>query len=272
MYDAGDYKLNECIEVIGVIENTQSAESAGIDDHEVHGSNFLSRSKIPHLHVIMTRPLPALAAPSQMSRSVVETRERLLRFLAEKVGDELLAEYLLLHMLSRIYARHESLTLGAFPLNVSKGSPDLSAHVTEALESVLPRVVSAALTLEMLNKSAFAPRQDESTQNLLGGFLQLANGTALVLDETALNPGKLDENGMQRGWAGCTRQRSKNSPHCRMQKHHGAKAGARRAETRLSVELLQPGVCHGPQHHLGVGRKVHAQGIFNLVVSIGVQY
>jgi hypothetical protein len=52
-----------------------------------------------------------------------------------------------------------------------------------------------AMSLENLNARSFVPVKDHDKDRLVSGLLQLANGTQLVLDETALHEGQLTEIG-----------------------------------------------------------------------------
>ena len=46
-----------------------------------------------------------------------------------------------------------------------------------------------------MNKLSLIPKKDYKENRLKSGVLQLSNGTHLILDETALQPGQLDTNG-----------------------------------------------------------------------------
>lgn len=52
------------------------------------------------------------------------------------------------------------------------------------------------MTLENMNTLQFVPKKDYKTSKLVSGILQLAPHTHLVLDETAMKPGKLENNGV----------------------------------------------------------------------------
>lgn len=60
------------------------------------------------------------------------------------------------------------------------------------MSNILPKIHAIPMTLQTLNTEAFYPRKDDQ---LLSGFLQVTRGTALVLDETALDEGTLNEQG-----------------------------------------------------------------------------
>lgn len=52
------------------------------------------------------------------------------------------------------------------------------------------------MTLENMNTLQFIPKKDYQTNKLVSGILQLAPHTHLVLDETAMKAGKLENNGV----------------------------------------------------------------------------
>ena len=53
------------------------------------------------------------------------------------------------------------------------------------------------MTLENLNKKCFIPTKNYSTNRLDSGILQLSDGTSIIVDETVLNAGHLDANGVK---------------------------------------------------------------------------
>jgi hypothetical protein len=51
------------------------------------------------------------------------------------------------------------------------------------------------LTIDELNASRWSPWKDYERERLIDGRLQLPFGTQLIVDETALQTGQLNENG-----------------------------------------------------------------------------
>jgi hypothetical protein len=103
------------------------------------------------------------------------------------------------------------------------------------------------------------PKQDAERGRLMAGLLQLAPGTALVLDETALTAGRLDQTGE------CTHTRehthtpththTHTHTHAHAQTHTGARRNAEHAGAAPACGLTDAGVCpsvflavvsHGP--------------------------
>ncbi|CAI5735484.1 unnamed protein product [Hyaloperonospora brassicae] len=137
---------------------------------------------------------------------VVAMRTQLVDFLAQTVGgDTLAAEYLLLSLLSHVYARADPSTpLGNLSLNLSldKAMTDeqkrgLVARLQETLALLMPMVARVDLSLEALNSSLFQPHKDYDREMLVSGVLQLAHGTTMLVDETTLTPGQLNDRGVK---------------------------------------------------------------------------
>jgi hypothetical protein len=99
---------------------------------------------------------------------------------------------------SHSHTRHATgMALGSLSLNLAL--PDsLTSSVssfTATLSSLLPRLTSLDLSIPSLNdpKTRLAPRsRDESLES---GQLQLAAGTAVVVDLTKIGEGKLEDTG-----------------------------------------------------------------------------
>lgn len=135
---------------------------------------------------------------------IVTMRQRLVEYLASALlGDVVAAEYLLLCLLSRVYTRADPSTpLGNLSLNLVIGSAikaDAIDAFTDKLEatirSLMPMVVSVDLSLQQLNDTMFMPHKDYENEVLLGGVLQVAHGTTMLVKETSLSAGQLSEQG-----------------------------------------------------------------------------
>lgn len=138
--------------------------------------------------------------------AIAQVREQLVGYLSTALaGDAVAAEYLLLCLLSRVYARADPTTpLGNLSLNLVLDSTVEGAAKNKAvqdllstLRSVVPMVVTVNLSLENLNGTKFAPHKNYEQDVLVGGALQVANGTVMVIDETALSAGQLNEQGVK---------------------------------------------------------------------------
>ena len=70
-------------------------------------------------------------------------------------------------------------------------------RLASALAMLAPATAHLPLSIASLNARAWAPRKDYATNRLRSGPLQLASGTTLVLDETALSAGALNDRGVR---------------------------------------------------------------------------
>ncbi|TSK22691.1 Mini-chromosome maintenance complex-binding protein [Bagarius yarrelli] len=221
------FKLNDMLEIFGIL-SVDPVLSLVAEDKET--SSFLDpaesmetveeqkahsppTSLVPRLHMLYAEPLqhnnpllpPAVSedkgafiasAISEMS----SVRAELLSYLTHVfLGDSLAAEYLVLHLISSVYARRDVLPLGKFTLNVS-GCPHTSPF-TELLYQIIQQLVPSSfrlcMSLHNMNTQRVVPRKDYTANRLVSGVLQLGRNTSLVLDETQLEQGQLDSTGVR---------------------------------------------------------------------------
>ena len=114
------------------------------------------------------------------------------------LGDVIAADYLLAHLMSKIYMRKDGLSLGKLSLNIF-GLPN-SNNFAKRLSTLLQLIMSKShylpMTIDNLNTLSFVPKKDYASNRLVSGLLQLSNGTHLVLDETAMTDGQLNQQGI----------------------------------------------------------------------------
>ncbi|KAJ1952705.1 hypothetical protein EC988_003405 [Linderina pennispora] len=122
-------------------------------------------------------------------------------------GDQLAAQFLLLHLLSctanvqGAKVGKYSLNLIGFPSQASEGSGRFALRnsstrrIADALEQLLPRVVELPFDLKLLNGAVFVPSAESG--DLHSGVLQLPPGTEIICDETCLDEGTLGERGVK---------------------------------------------------------------------------
>nr|CCA17582.1 conserved hypothetical protein [Albugo laibachii Nc14] len=141
---------------------------------------------------------------AEQSLEISTVREKLIHHIADGLlGDTVAAEYLLLCLLSRVYTRvNESTPLGNISINlqlgrdISKADSDVFISSMNArIKELVPLFSGLQVAVQDLNSNDFIPHKEYTADCLRVGALQLPNGTALVLDETNLSAGKLDEKG-----------------------------------------------------------------------------
>ncbi|KAF8270801.1 mini-chromosome maintenance replisome factor-domain-containing protein [Lactarius quietus] len=153
----------------------------------------------PTLHVLFVREhrlhiFEAFPDPAQR-----HIRKGLLSWIAEEAlgGDHDAAEWVLLTCVARVQSRTRSLnppslTLSHFPPPTSSlPTPPTLFHL---LSLILPLQVTLSLSLDLLNSAPFVP--ESVNEDLHSGYLQLAQGTAVLMTESGIEEGKLIERGV----------------------------------------------------------------------------
>nr|XP_043613110.1 mini-chromosome maintenance complex-binding protein [Erigeron canadensis] len=216
IYDSpeSDLKLNDVFEFIGVltfetdVKDDKNGENEVANCFDEEESVSLPPSKVPRLHCLVHRKLslndmifslPALEPKPELVKGI---RESLLQHLTLVLGgDELAAHFILLHLLSKVHARVDSVAVGKLSLNLTsfdKSSISVFGNrINDAVKNLLPFTHSIPLTVEYLNTAALAPVKDYQTNRLVPGALQCAEGTHLTIDELHLQSGTLNSNGIE---------------------------------------------------------------------------
>ncbi|XP_076142242.1 mini-chromosome maintenance complex-binding protein [Alosa pseudoharengus] len=221
------FKLNDTLEVFGILsvdptlsgvaeekeatsllDPTDSMETA--EEQRAHSP---PPSLVPRLHMVYALPLqhnnPLLPSAGSEDKNAFVTsflselgsiRSEFLAYLTHiLLGDALAAEYLLLHLISNVYARRDVLPLGKFALNLS-GCPQTSPyteHLYRIIQHLVPSSYRLPMSLQNMNSMRLVPRKDYAANRLVSGALQLASNTSLFLDETQLEQGQLDAAGVR---------------------------------------------------------------------------
>ncbi|XP_068113960.1 mini-chromosome maintenance complex-binding protein isoform X2 [Hyperolius riggenbachi] len=221
------FKVNDVVEVFGILtvepalsvmnDNREQMSSLldptdEMDTVEEQRAHSPPTSLVPRIHAIVIHKLqhnnPLLPkyvgeSPSCLSSFMSElpyVRSGLQEFLTHFfLGDCLAAEYFICHLISTVYARRDVLPLGKFSLNLS-GCPR-SVNYTGILSDVVRLLTTAShylpMTIENMNNLRFIPRKDYTANRLVSGILQLSSNTSLMVDETVLQQGQLDANGVR---------------------------------------------------------------------------
>ncbi|CAJ1066587.1 mini-chromosome maintenance complex-binding protein [Xyrichtys novacula] len=224
--DWDSYKLNDTLEVYGIL-SVDPALSALAEKNDVSSSlldptecmetaeeqrvHSPPASLVPRLHMIYAKQVPnnnpLLPSDVLEDKTLSSTLSEMASVKAELhtylthvlLGDALAAEYLILHLISNVYARRDVLPLGKFTLNLS-GCPMVGSY-TENLSKIIQQLVPSSyylgMSLQNMNHMRLVPKKDYVGNRLLSGALQLAKNTLLFLDETQLEQGQLDTSGVQ---------------------------------------------------------------------------
>ncbi|XP_037540718.1 mini-chromosome maintenance complex-binding protein isoform X2 [Nematolebias whitei] len=219
------FKLNDALEVYGILSVSPALSAladekdALLDPSECMETAEEQRvhsppaSLVPRLHMVYAKPLlhnnPLLPCTPPQDTSTffsstpseaAAVREELLSYFTRVLlGDALAAEFLLLQLISTVYARRDVLPLGKFTVNLS-GCPAVASY-TERLYQILQQLVPSsyylAMSLQNMNRMRLAPKKDYVANRLVSGTLQLDKNTTLFLDETRLEQGQLDATGVR---------------------------------------------------------------------------
>ncbi|KAJ3002151.1 hypothetical protein HKX48_002501, partial [Thoreauomyces humboldtii] len=212
-------RLNEAIEVIGILEYVPApstsyeptAETPNAYDLPPDTAEQAFFNTVPRLHAVFHRQLslvdlnPAAADDAKEIETEIEVARADVHALLANVlmGDALAAEYVLLHLLSRIDHRapHDT-PIGYFPLNLGNVPPQatFANDLFDVLSQLLPRCQRISLTLKSLNEERYvSPAQNRDAAldvGLAAGDLQLVGGTWVLVEEAGLEDGTLNERGV----------------------------------------------------------------------------
>ncbi|VFQ77499.1 unnamed protein product [Cuscuta campestris] len=215
IYDSpeSDLKLNDVFEFIGVLtydpDSPNEKEDSSVESSLCEDELFeLPPRKVPRLHCFVYQKLGVqdflsnFFTPEVNSQMLRGIREALLGYLTSILGnDRVAAEFMLLHLLSRVNSRADSMAVGKLSLNLtcfSKETTSVFGHrLNLAIENLIPYSQSIPLTIDYLNTALLAPRKDYQTNRLITGVLQFADGTHLTIDETQLQAGNLNSTGVE---------------------------------------------------------------------------
>jgi hypothetical protein len=213
-------KLCDSVEILGILcVNPELASFGDRDESLFWDARNPSPSRVPRLHALFIRPLPFHNPLLPFTQSFL-TDERLAkvwqhRFSAPGAiaelygiavqllsshlgGDSLAAQYVLMQLVSRSFARHGDELLGSWSLNLAAWPTGLEVSgFVEALKQLAPRVLHHELTVDSLNNGKWRPQKDYDANRLVAGRLQVASGTVMVFDETKLSQGQLHDAGVR---------------------------------------------------------------------------
>jgi hypothetical protein len=177
-----DLKLHELVDVVGVLHSGNNDEGPQVE--------FTLQA------IEVKRVVPVV--PEEVSlETVQEARTAILAVLEKITNDRLLAEYLLLHLVSRRIPGNEALpTMGSWTLNITHTQLDETRW--DLLTSFIQRIVRAHPVVsvpaknEILLKEQFYPIRHAEHEFTCPGILQMAENTTCVLDERHLEEGQVN--------------------------------------------------------------------------------
>ena len=176
---------------------------------EVLQENRYPAKKFPRIHCIRFRTLPThfpITIPSfHEGISAFSTYNSVVSFIQDMfLGDRLAAEYLTLALVSRpeLNSAKNSLAdvnlFGNLNVNLYNAKcPSLKSCMSSLFKSIIPRSTVVDITIDYLNSNPLF-----LCKNIAGGKteqspLQVAGGTLVILDETNMSEGGLNECGIK---------------------------------------------------------------------------
>ncbi|ORX63213.1 hypothetical protein DM01DRAFT_1360985 [Hesseltinella vesiculosa] len=205
-----DVKVGQLVDLLAVVSSEQQEE----DPMFSFSSPLTDLNKVLVLHAITFRPVTNASPFTQAQLNdlhfqVKDIRTPLIQHIASYMaGDLLVAELILLQLLSRVSTQLHDLKIGQFALNITNMPGDTppattrfqltnpaSQSLASLLQSLLLHQVNLPLTLDTLNNTSFFPVSEN--EDLRAGVLQLVAGTHLLVDETCLSEGKLGDRGVR---------------------------------------------------------------------------
>ncbi|KAK3096183.1 hypothetical protein FSP39_024135 [Pinctada imbricata] len=229
IYDEVDtFAVNDMVEFVGVLSVdpslanfSTSTESDGVQSSvegleetmEERHAHAPPPSLVPRIHTVVSLKMnhnnPQLHLASQdhfkqelekLQSEVSILRGQIMSTLEHALfGDKLAAEYFLCHLISSVYGRADVMPLGKFSLNLTQcpAASNYGELIYTFLSAMVTKSHLLPLTIDNMNSLRLCPEKDYTANRLRSGVLQLAADTALVVDETKLQPGQLQATGVK---------------------------------------------------------------------------
>ncbi|KAK4489326.1 hypothetical protein RD792_005130 [Penstemon davidsonii] len=201
IYDSpeSDLKLNDVFEFVGIFTSDPDLVEDRDDNDELIDS-FCEGALV---HVPPTKVIPVPRLHCVLHRKLVINDFFSSPPLEATVlgNDRMAAQYILLHLLSRVHARVDSIAVGKLSLNLTcfnnESASVFGDRLKFAIKNLVPFTQCLPLTVDYLNTVTLAPKKDYNTDRLVAGFLQLPEGSHLTIDETPLQNGTLNSTGVE---------------------------------------------------------------------------
>lgn len=183
------FKVGDIVEFVGIVSGVTNKHKVL---HPITYRKLNQQTGYPPLRQIIS------TSCGEMPSGIVNARSSLLQYITCVCGgDALLAELLLLYMVSRVHFRQQKKPIGKLCVNILVPSSTFPQLIYQLCSILLPRVEALHITCDNLNNQRFRPKKDFDTEQLLPGKLQTAVGTFLICDETCLTAGNLNKTGVE---------------------------------------------------------------------------
>ncbi|KAI8097427.1 putative alanine racemase-domain-containing protein [Halteromyces radiatus] len=219
-HDSESLRVGQLVDVIGILGSSDSNMVDTMDPEAQFDTHLTQYKDVPVIHAITYSTIDGKSgAPftkSQLDDMALQSRDirgPLIDYIASYFGgDMLVAEFVLLQLLSKVSTQRHGLKIGQFCLNITNFHPSSdpvpqkstsslqlsngpSQSVANMISNLVLHQVSIPLTLDVLNKSRFSPQS--VNEDLISGVLQLVPGTHVLVDENELSEGQLGDTGVR---------------------------------------------------------------------------
>lgn len=86
--------------------------------------------------------------------------------------------------------------LGHLNINLSGLTTEQAAQLQTFLSEVLAFQLNIKISTQSLSEMRFTPRKNYDTNQMEPGLFQMLDGTNVICDETGIQPGKIENNGV----------------------------------------------------------------------------
>ncbi|KAI8332209.1 putative alanine racemase-domain-containing protein [Chlamydoabsidia padenii] len=216
--DTDSLRVGQLVDIIGVLgTRTNENLDVTVDEQELFDSHLTQQYKdttVVHAitySIVQGNMETPFYTNTQLDDTLVQSQDirgHLIDYIATCFGDDkLVAEYVLLQLLSKVSSQRHGLKIGQFCLNITNFQPTTTTTTTsttsntniqpiiDMVSNLVLHQVFIPLTLDTLNKSRFSPQS--INEDLLSGVLQLVPGTHILVDESELSEGQLGDTGVR---------------------------------------------------------------------------
>ncbi|CAH8490471.1 unnamed protein product [Schistosoma turkestanicum] len=220
-------KINDIVEVYGILEHARLCDALPEDSYEPEEK---CNEPLPRIHAIIVHALAhnnplvcnniSMESISKNLNDIQSIRMKLMKILTTLFsGDEIVAEYILLHLIStrlttdspyanhlpalNVYSNHSITTTKPTSNSIDSFDVDKRLLFTlyNRLHHFLPKLVTHLATVEFTIKSlndgpCLFPIRDVNKGCLNPGRLQLPQGTEILVNEIEMDSGQLQQKGL----------------------------------------------------------------------------
>lgn len=205
------FKLSSIISVLGILSQehvyfeprTSELNPFDIFHQEELSARLPSNNLVPRIYALSITNYDSVYTlyktpySSNLSINIELIREKLIEYLSTFLrNDRLAAEYLLLHLMSKVFHSSNQVTINKLSLNLHNISTLEAELLLKAIKEITPATVHIPINQETLNMFSFYPKKNHEKNKIEGSMLQLAPGTNLILNETLLQEGEINQQGI----------------------------------------------------------------------------